>query len=223
MQLLDQNRFDKINTQLTNAIMSMIGKDAELPAFDDTRLHGGAMRVRCANTYTRKWLETNVSKLDAKTLWPGAKLVAIDFKNIPKPHKFNVFFRGIQKSPKDIFSLLETQNKGIVTKSWSVLHCGQKDGGTQMTIGVGQDSFDTLRTRSNTLYCGMGRAIFTVVKNCKENQALSQNATVTNETDATKATNRENPKQMQRSEDELTQSNANVMEKTDASADRMEE
>lgn len=50
-----------------------------------------------------------------------------------------------------------------------------------MTIGVGQDSFDSLRN-TNTLYCGMCKAIFTVVKGCKENQALLQpNATATTE------------------------------------------
>lgn len=173
MQLLDQSRSDKINTLLTDTIMSMIGTEVELPAFDDTRLHGGAMRIRCANTYSRKWLETNVSKLDAKKLWPGAKMVVIDFKDIPKPHKFNVFFRGITKSSKDILCLLEKQNKGITTKSWSVLHCGRKDGGTYMTIGVGQDSFETLRTHANTLYCGMGKATFTAVKSCKENKAMT--------------------------------------------------
>lgn len=172
MQLLDQKRFDKLNTQLTDIIMAMIGKNTELPVFDDTRLHGGDMRIRCANAHTRKWLETNIPKLDAKKLWPGAKMVVMDFRDLPKPHKFNVVFCGIIKSPKVIFRLLETQNKGITTKSWSVLNCRQRDGVTYMTIGVGQDSFETLRTRSNSLYCGMGKATFTIVKSCKEHKSI---------------------------------------------------
>lgn len=57
-----------------------------------------------------------------------------------------------------------------------------------MTIGVGQDSFETLRTRSNTLHCGMSRAIFKVVKGCKVNQAQTQQATVDESTAATNAT-----------------------------------
>lgn len=176
MQLLDQSRFDKLNALLTDAILAQAGTSTTLPEFDDTRLHSGAMRVRCANANTRKWLERNVPKLDVKKLWHGARLVVIDFKDIPKPHKFNVLFRNVKKSPKDLFCLLEKQNKGITTKSWSVLHCGQKDGGTHMTIGVGQDSFETLRERSNSLYCGMGKAVFTVVKGCKENKSILQTA-----------------------------------------------
>lgn len=127
------------------------------------------MRVRCANASTRSWLERNVPNLDVKKLRHDAKLVVIDFKDIPKPHKFNVLFQNIKKSPEDIFCLLEKQNEGITTKSWSVLHCGQKDGSTYMTIGVGQDSFETLYERSNSLYCG--KAVFTVVTSCKENKS----------------------------------------------------
>lgn len=140
MQLKNQQRFDKINSLLTDQIMLMIESGMELPVFDDTRPHSGAMRVRCANAYKRQWLELNVPKLDVKKLWPSARLVVIDFKDIPKPHKFNVIFRGIFKSAQNIFRLLETQNKGITTKSWIVLHCNQIESGIRMTIGVGQDS-----------------------------------------------------------------------------------
>lgn len=73
---------------------------------------------------------------------------------------------------------METQNKGITTKSWSVLSSKKESGGTKMTIGVAQDSFDFLRTHSNTLYCVMGRATFTVVKGCKENQATPEHSTI---------------------------------------------
>lgn len=197
MQLLDQNRFDKLNALLTDTILAQSSSKTVLPEFDDTRLHSGAMRVRCANVYSRQWLERNVPKLDVKKLWHGANLLVIDFNNIPKPHKFNVFFRNIKKSPRDICCLLEKQNMGITTKSWSVLNCYQKDGGTQMTIGVGQDSFETLRTRSNTLHCGMSRAIFTVVKGCKVNQTQTQPATVNRSTDATNAMEHEETEHVQ--------------------------
>lgn len=215
MQLLDQQRFDKINALLTDHIMSMIGSEPELPVFDDTRLHSGAMRIRCANSYTRKWLESNVPKLDAKKLWNGTKLVVIDFKDIPKPHKFNVMFRGIMKSPQDIFRLLETQNKGITTKSWSVYRI---EGGTRMTIGVGQDSFQLLQQSANSLYCGMGKAQFTVVKNCTRNKAMKLKATVAKETDATKATDTEDSNQMQTNEGLRTDKDAKGLSPNDQSA-----
>lgn len=45
-----------------------------------------------------------------------------------------------------------------------------------MTIGVGQDSFDVLRDRANSLFCGMGKATFTIVKSCKENKTVLQSS-----------------------------------------------
>lgn len=224
MLMLDQSRFDKLNAHLTDIIVSMIGKNAELPVFDDTRLHMGAMRIRCANNYTRKWLELNIPKVDVKKLWSGAKLVVIDFRDLPKPHKFNVFFRGILKSPKDIFKLLETQNKGIITKSWTVLSCKQKDGGTQMTIGVGQDSFDILRTQSNSLYCGMNRAQFTVVKSCKENKVVTQNAAAPKSSAATNvASSNIVPNQQQQVIGDPIMAAVEKDNVTNATDDRMEE
>lgn len=174
MTLMDQQGYDKLYTAITDTIMAQIGKSEVMPEFEDTRLHSGAMRLRCANEQTRQWLEKYVPLLDKKKLWKGASLAVIDFRNIPKPHKFNVFVRGLKQSAKYIFGLIDAQNKEINTKSWTALACEYKNGGTQMTIGVGQDSFDILRANSNSLYCGLGKATFTLVKSCKENRNAMQ-------------------------------------------------
>lgn len=182
MQMLTQDRVDKINSLLTDAIIALAGTDSVPPVFENARLHSGAMRVQCGNAETRLWLERNVPKIDSRKLWQGAKLVVIQFNDIPKPHKFNVVFRNVNKSPKDLFKLLEVQN-GISTMSWTVISNVKKDNGTAMTIGVGQDSFEMLRARSNTLHCGMGKATFILVKGCKENQAMLQQGVGNNQTD----------------------------------------
>lgn len=211
MQLLDQQRSDKINTLLTDKIMSMVGSRTEMPVFDDYRPHGGAVRVRCANSYTRKWLESNVPLLDVKKLWNGAKLVVIDFKDIPKPHKFNVFVRGVLRSAKDILSLLQSQNVGINTKSWSILHSNRAEGGTRMTIGVGQDSFEFLQKNANSLHCGMGKAQFTVVKGWKVNRTNTQSAATSNEaaTNATEDANQQQQAEIQSNGTVAVDNNAN--------------
>lgn len=139
------------------------------------------MRVRCANKDTRLWLEKYIPTLDRKKLWPGVKLVVINFKDMPKPYKFNVWFRGMKASAQDLFLLLERSNKGIITKSWSALSHEQRQDGTHMTIGVGQESFDVLRQKSNTLYCGLGKAVFKMVHHCKANQARLHSGVSQNE------------------------------------------
>lgn len=178
MTLLDVKKFDTLYTLITDKMLSQVGKNVIPPNFEDTRLHSGALRVRCADLNSRQWLEKYIPTLDKKKLWKDASLVVIDFANLPKPYKFNVFIRGMKKSAQNIFKLFELQNKGISTKSWTALACEYKNGGTSMTIGVGQDSFDFLRQKSNLLFCGLGKATFNIVKSCKENRkALQQNVT----------------------------------------------
>lgn len=154
MTLLNQQRFDILNSQLIDLMMSQMCKNITLPEIDDARLHIGTMRIRCTNPSTIDWLVKYVPTIGEKKLWKGAKLVVIDFKDIPKPYKFNVWIRGIKKSPKDIFMLLEKQNpnRGITTKSWTVLHSKFENGGTSMTIGVGHESFEFLQQNPNSLY-----------------------------------------------------------------------
>ena len=168
MTLMDRARFDILYSAILDIILSQV--KGGTPSFDDTRLHSGTMKVRCANEFSRKWLEEKIPTIEEKKLWQGAKLVVIDFKDIPKPHKFNVFFPGLKKSREEILKLLELQNKGLITKSWTILNCKAKDGGTAMIIGVGEESFEFLRRKSNSLSCGLGRALFSVVKGQKENQ-----------------------------------------------------
>lgn len=170
INLMDQKRYDLLSSLITDLMITQVGKNMKLPQFEYNRLFSGAMKVKCANLETRSWLEKYIPSLDRKKLWTGANLVVIDFKNIPKPYKFNVWCKNMKLNAADIFKLLEASNDGISTKSWTVLAYEEERNGIKMTIGVGQDSFDALRSNSNSLYCGMGKATFKMVQHCKENQ-----------------------------------------------------
>lgn len=91
-----------------------------------------------------------------------------------------------------------------------------------MTIGVGQDSFDTLKTRANSLYCGMGKALFTVVKSCKENQTVTPPAPVIDLTGTENATNGGAPGVAQNGSGQRPASVANAKDPTDLGANGME-
>lgn len=91
-----------------------------------------------------------------------------------------------------------------------------------MTIGVGQDSFETLQTRSNSLYCGMGRAVFTIVKGCKENKTITLKASVTNQPDAPNASVNEPSNRMQKGDGVQTVTKANDASTIDLTANEME-
>lgn len=172
MTLLNQNKFDKLSSLLTDVIISQAGKNIKPPVFDDTRLHSGAMKIRCANFQSRQWLEKYIPTLDKKKLWKDASPVVINFGDIPKPHKLKMFVRGTKKKSRDLFALIDMQNPGITTSSWTPLSCEYKNDGAYLVIGVGTESFEMIMKRSKQLYCGMVQAVFTPVEGCKENRAM---------------------------------------------------
>lgn len=174
VNLMDQRKFDTLSSLITDKILEHAGNNKiKLPVIEDSRLFGGVLRIRCANTSTRQWLDNFVPTFDKKKLWAGANLAVLDFNNIPKPHKVQVLFRGLKKPQNEIFQLLECLN-GIRTKGWSVLHCETKYEGTHMTIGMDTDSFVAIRKRSNKLFYGLGEAEFRACTGCRENRSILQ-------------------------------------------------
>lgn len=177
MTLLDQYKFNKLRSIIGDKILSQAEKKKSLPRIVDSRLANGAMKVHCGDMNTRRWLVHCATTLQSKDLWSGAKLKVIDFCDLPKPHKFQAFFPGIQKSSMDIFKLIERLNGGISTKSWSVLNRELKRGGTSMVIGVGSESYNSLTDRNRQILCGLGTATFTLIKGCPANKDAAKNNT----------------------------------------------
>lgn len=170
MTLLDHFRFSKLRSIIGDKILSQADKKKPLPRIIDSRLASGAMKIHCGDHNTRRWLVHCITTIPTKDLWIGAKLKLIDFCDLPKPHKFQAWFPGIQKSAVDIFKLIERLNEGISTKSWSVLSKEQKKGGTSMVIGVGSESYASLTKPSSPILCGMGIATFHLIKGCPANK-----------------------------------------------------
>ena len=108
-------------------------------------------------------VQQNQSTDGAATVSDEDDSAETDAKDISKPHKFDVFFPNLNKSCDGILKLLERQNKGLITKSWTILKCKAKYGGTVMKIGVDKESFEFMRRKSNKLSCGMGTAVFSVI------------------------------------------------------------
>lgn len=174
MTLLDQYRYNKLRSIISDKVLSQAEKKKPLPRIVDTRLASGAMKIHCSDHNTRRWLVHCMTTIQTRELWSGAKLKVIDFGDLPKPHKFQAWFPGIQKSAMDIFKLIEGLNNGISTKSWSVLNKEYKKGGTSMVIGVGSESFAPLMKRDQQILCGMGVASFILIKGCPANKGAAK-------------------------------------------------
>lgn len=118
-----------------------------------------------ADIESRAWLEANIPKLNLKDLWKDVQLKVCEFNCVPKQRKFRAWFPGLSQRPKDIFRMLEGLNPGLKTDSWTCVNKEQAKGGTQMVIGLGEESMQFIVSHANQLYCGLGgRATFTLVK-----------------------------------------------------------
>lgn len=173
--MLSADKFTRISMMINKIIISQLGKRIQPPRIVDSRLAGGVVRIKCADHKSRGWLETFMPKIPPKELWPRAKLTVMEFFRIPKPYKYNAWFPNTFNTPKEIFSLLEALNPGIVTNSWSVLSKDRKhNSGTTMVIGVGPESYDVITASGGKLFCGMSMATFSIVKRSIPTATISE-------------------------------------------------
>lgn len=156
LAVMSDDRFKKLQAAISNLLIAQTQKTKTAPCFEENRLVSGVMRLKCASSFSRHWLERNVPKIAPDQLWPGVNLSVIGFDNIPKPIKCNVFLPCIQAHTRGIFSLLEASNQGVNTGGWSVMHRENRNGGTFMQLGIDRASRDVLKVHGYKLFCGLG-------------------------------------------------------------------
>lgn len=155
---LSDGRGDLLLKALNNKAFESLNSGDFLPAFDDTRDIGAALRMKCTDVRTRQWLEKAVTSL--KNLWRGANIVVINYNDLPKPHKVNAWFPGCDKPTSQLLRMLEALNEGIDTASWSVIRRKATDKGTTLRLGIDDDSLQAIRNKNFKLYFGVVTAIF---------------------------------------------------------------
>lgn len=163
--MMSQIQYSKLQGAINSYMLQQLEKGGRAPIFEESRLAGGTMRVRCA-VASKMWLESHIPRMETRDLWPGAQLMVTEFSRIPKPFKYNAWFPGMYSKPRDIFRMLELKNQGINTKGWSVVnHESKRKEGTNMIIGVDHDSFRLIKIHNGLLFCGIGgKASFKLVK-----------------------------------------------------------
>lgn len=157
---MNQERFNIFESELGHLMLSHMGKSITLPQIEACRLHMGTMQIQCSKRNTIKWLRKYIPSIDKNNLWNGANLEVIDSQEVIKPYNFNVWIRNIKMNPQEILALLEAQNQGIFTKSWTIIHSEITSEGTALTIGVNYGSFKKLKARSYSLFCSTSKATF---------------------------------------------------------------
>ncbi|KAJ8911047.1 hypothetical protein NQ315_004694 [Exocentrus adspersus] len=120
----------------------------------------GVLFVTCANQASRAWLFEMVPRLCP---YEGANLRVCSAKDILKTNRVMVWIPTDMldaKVPSIIFQLLETQNPGLHTKEWRVLHNRPEPQGLSLVIGMHDKCLKELRERGFKAYLGLTQLTF---------------------------------------------------------------
>lgn len=158
-------QYQILQQAITMHMLKTLGKErGPPPTFEESRLTGGVLKVKCT-TESKGWLVHNVPKIQTKDLWPEAKLKVVEFNRIPKPFKYFVKVPGGISKTGEVFKLLELQNPGVKTDGWAIIRRDVNENrNISLIVGVDLDSFNYIREKNGQLFCGLGRASFTIIK-----------------------------------------------------------
>lgn len=162
LKMIEDNQYFKFLESMNEMHFQCIsegGFDGAIPSFTENRNIRQAIKIRCNDSASRRWLENLVPSLPADNLWEGANLAVIDFSLLPKPITANVWFPGTKRSNADILCILQTCNPGLNSTSWSVIRRKTTDKGTSLKLGICKDSKSFITGKKNRLFFGIAQAV----------------------------------------------------------------
>lgn len=129
----------------------------ELPVFNQTHLRRGAVRIVCANSAARTWLEMNVNRLCAKT---NMFLAVGEFDKVPRPAVFLAFFAYTKESTDKILLMLKRYNPVLSDVVFIVSRRLEAPNGTHLQIRVSQAVAPIIRASGGSFRFCMGECHF---------------------------------------------------------------
>jgi hypothetical protein len=113
------------------------------PKFLGSTYRAGWMVLNCENEATAKWLLDHVGTLSP---WEGAKLKAVEKKDLPKAIIVNAFFPdSVEDNNERILKLLRGQNDGLSTAGWRILRRTQEGSAVHLTMSIDGPSCENLK------------------------------------------------------------------------------
>lgn len=155
---LAEEKMDLVRRSLV-LLISKEGK-GEGPRFVSFSHKPGWILVVCENTASKDWLKKVVPKLKP---WPEAKLAVLEESELPKPTVVTTFIPSVDaKSLDEAITLLGTQNKGLNTELWKVLHSRKEEGGVVATFAVDDPSVESLKGTQGKAVIGFRSVVFRI-------------------------------------------------------------
>lgn len=134
------------------------------PQFTSSYPQGGILIVKCNNEDAKNWLLQVVPGLSP---WEGAVLRVGHAGDIIKTAKVLVWVpKDIVETtkPREILSLLETQNMELKTADWRIINCKSEPLGITIVLGLDENTLKELEKRGYKAFLGLSQLTFRVIQ-----------------------------------------------------------
>jgi Domain of unknown function (DUF4780) len=126
--------------------------EATRPCFLGARPWQGYLQVQCSDGLTLDWLKSQIKsiKLDSSILCVRTK------DQLPKTLKASFFIPGKTVVPKTVLKRIATQNKGLRTSGWRIIHASkQSETGRFLVVAVDETSAGLIRSQNSEIFYGL--------------------------------------------------------------------
>lgn len=165
--LMNQEQSELVQNAIVEALYQTPSGSGSALQFERTSFSAGVLSMTCANERTAHWLREAVSSLGS--LWEGAELTVVNFKDLPVRHRVLVFVPGsVREEPAEFRRRLQIQNPDLRTQEWTLLSRNtEREGGQLLAFSVDEVSFRSLERTNFRAYYRLGRVLFTYLKKRK--------------------------------------------------------
>lgn len=156
---MSDDQMKQVHRALTLAMLEVVGR-GKGPKFAGFTHKPGWILVTCENQESLGWLEREVPKVKP---WTGAELSIIPESELPKPMVVITFVPSSEvESLDEAIQLLRTQNEGLNTELWKVLHSKSEENGYVVTFSLDELSVEALAAVDFRATLGFKKVTFKV-------------------------------------------------------------
>jgi hypothetical protein len=149
---------DKVTENDQDCILEELGKMlrrtpiGELPHSKSYRLEGGTLIYICADQQSGQWL---IRATDNHRLESGARLMATDARNLPKPIKVALRVRDkVAQTEDELIRWIQNLNPGLHMENWRVLGRQSEPKSQRLFLHTDRDSLGTIQVTGYQIFKG---------------------------------------------------------------------
>jgi len=133
---IPRDKWKWVSAALSSVFLQVLEEHpGPLPSCEDAGWHRGLVKlIACADERSATLYKVAISKVGE--VWPGAKLEAVDKKDIPSPPRARVRIPATPSDPDQILKMFRVCNPTLPVHDWKIAKLEETDGPTRLALLV---------------------------------------------------------------------------------------